>query len=278
MPDNPLPEDFRGAARRIESDQPYRDAAAELGCDPAALRAVAEVESRGAPFMKDGRPPILFERHVFSRRTDGAHDAAAPDISSPDPGGYEGGAAEYDRLARAMALDPKAALESASWGQFQIMGFNHETCGFDDVEDFVAAMCDSQEAQLAAFVAFVKANGLDAPLRRHDWAAFARGYNGPAFAENRYDRKMASAHARHSGAAPEGFRVETIRDLQLALNFLGANAGDPDGLIGPDTRAAIRRFQAAARLPLTGEPTPALMQAVQAVAYALDADKARALV
>src|SRR5690606_7984441 len=41
------------------------------------------------------------------------------------------------------------------------------------------------------------------PLRRKDWARFARLYNGPGYAQNRYDEKLAQAYARHAGdAAP----------------------------------------------------------------------------
>ncbi|WP_339948262.1 N-acetylmuramidase domain-containing protein [uncultured Albimonas sp.] len=278
MPEDANPLAFVGEAEPISDDRPYIEAAEALGCEVAAVKAVAEVESRGAAFLPDGRPPILFERHIFSRTTRNAHDAGHGEISNPSPGGYQGGAAEYDRLSRAIELDRAAALESASWGKFQIMGFNAQTCGFRTVEDFVEAMCASEEAQLDAFVAFVKRNRLDRALRARDWAAFARGYNGPAYARNKYDEKMAAAYRRHSQAAGAGFRVETVRDLQVALNFLGADAGDADGLMGPRTAGAIRRFQAECRLPETGQPTPVLMQAVQAVYYALGGKEARAVI
>lgn len=236
--------DFRGAARRIEGDGPWRAAAAQLGCELAAIKAVAEVESRGEAFMPDGRPPILFERHVFSRRTGGRFDEQYPGISNRDPGGYAGGPAEYDRLLDAITLDARAALESASWGRFQIMGFNFRACGFASVEVMVSAMLDSEAAQLDAFVAFVRFHGLDRHLRTHDWAAFARGYNGPAFARNRYDEKMAAAYARHAGDAEPGEEVpdqrQAITDLQDALRRLGKAPGPSDGIWGRQTEAAVR--------------------------------------
>lgn len=277
MPDSTDTDEFIGEALRIPDDAAYFEASVELGCELAAIKAVAEVESAGDPFMADGRPRILFERHIFSSRTGRVHDAAHPDISSRSAGGYKGGTAEYSRLAAAIALDRKSALESASWGKFQVMGFNHMICGYDTVETFVDAMCASEENQLDAFVSFVKANRLDRPLRARDWAAFARGYNGPAYKKNDYDTKMASTYRRLSSATGGGFRVETVRDLQVALNFLGANAGDADGMMGPNTRAAIKRFQAQTRLAETGEPTPTLMTAVQAVYYAMGGKDARAL-
>ena len=41
---------------------------------------------------------------------------------------------------------------------------------------------------------FLKANGLISKLQRHDWAGFARGYNGSAYAKNQYDTKLAVAY------------------------------------------------------------------------------------
>ena len=35
-------------------------------------------------------------------------------------------------------------------------------------------------------------------LKAKDWANFARGYNGPAYAKNRYDVKLAAAYAKFS--------------------------------------------------------------------------------
>ncbi|HXV30993.1 MAG TPA: L,D-transpeptidase family protein [Sinorhizobium sp.] len=55
---------------------------------------------------------------------------------------------------------------------------------------------------------------------------------------------------------------ETMRDLQALLNTLGHEAGAPDGYGGPATRAAIRSFQAAEGLPVDGEMTPQLVEAV----------------
>ncbi len=187
---------FRGAAAPLSAAAIAR-AAQALRCDEAAVRAVIDVESRGG-FLRDGRPKILFERHYFHRLTGGVHSAAHPDISARRWGGYGPARGQYDRLARAIALDRDAALRSASWGAFQIMGDNHAAAGFDDVEAFVAAMMAGEDAHLAAFVAFVRANGLDDALRRHDWAGFARRYNGPLYRRNRYDTKLAAAHRKHA--------------------------------------------------------------------------------
>lgn len=174
-------------------------AANVLRCDVAAIRAVCQVEAPGGGFLADGRPRILFERHQFSKRTTGRWDASNPDISNRQRGGYLGGAAEHDRLARAAALDRDAALQSASWGRFQIMGFNHEACGFDTLQAFINAMYRSEGDQLDAFVGFIQSEGLADELRDRRWTDFARRYNGPDFAANRYDTKLAAAYAAAKG-------------------------------------------------------------------------------
>lgn len=172
-------------------------AAAALGCDLAAVQAVLQVESRGRGFdPASGRPLILFEPHWFSRLTGGRFDASHPRLSYRRWGERPYPAQQAERwrqLEAAVALDREAAWRATSWGLFQIMGFNHALCGFAEPKDFAAAMAESESRQLAAFVAFVKAKGLDVPLRRHDWAAFARAYNGPAYATHDYDGRLAKA-------------------------------------------------------------------------------------
>lgn len=182
------------------TDADYQRAAKSLGVDVASIKAVASVESSGAGFLPDGRPKILFEAQQFHDHTGGRYDRTHPDISSPtwNRSLYKGGAAEYGRLAEAQKLDSSAALQSASWGKFQILGSNYRAAGYDSVESFVAGMKQSEGKQLDAFVGFVKANGLADNLKNHDWAGFARGYNGPGYAANDYDGKMARAYAQYS--------------------------------------------------------------------------------
>lgn len=170
-------------------------AALLLGCEPAAVRAVAAVESAGEGFLEDGRPRILFEAHIFARLTNQRFNESHPDLSSRtwNKALYQGGAAEHDRLARAAALDRNAAIQSASWGKFQIMGFNWRKCGFANLQDFVNAMYRSEREHLTAFCNIVKSFGLADELRRLDWVGFADGYNGPGFALNEYDSRLARA-------------------------------------------------------------------------------------
>ncbi len=182
------------------TDEDYRRAATALGCEAAAIRAVAEVECGGRTgFLPDGRPRILFESRVFSKLTGGRHDAAHPDISTPRwIRNYVGGAGEHDRLGRAMQLDREAALKAASWGKFQILGLNHSRVGSKTVDEFVEAQKRSEKEHLDAFVKFILSHDLSDELRDRRWADFARRYNGPRYAENRYDQKMAEAYARYA--------------------------------------------------------------------------------
>jgi hypothetical protein len=184
-------------------------AATALGVDVPTIMAVAEVESSGSGFFADGQPKILFEAHVFHKRTNGVFDATHPNLSSPswNKDLYLGGAQEHIRLAEAVKLDRVAALESASWGMFQIMGFNWSRCGFQNLQSFINAMYESEGAQLKAFCAFVKSSNLDDELQRGDLLAFALGYNGPRQAENRYADKLYAARARFVAAQDPSRRL-----------------------------------------------------------------------
>ena len=266
----PIPVEFKGRAAPADPSI-IVDIAKQLDCDVAAVSAVAEVETRGDPFDDEGRPRILFERHIFHRVTDGAFDQSHPNVSAPTPYEKYGSFDEqYDKLAEAMTADASAAFKAASWGRFQILGVNFRAAGFERVEDMVAAFCDSEDAHYHAFAEFVESNNLVGALRAKNWARFARRYNGPGYRANRYDEKMARAYRRHAGGMLTGvFRVEGVEDLQIALNWMGANAGLVDGMMGPRTIGALKRFQKSVNLPEGGVPNSATFQAVQAAYYAL---------
>ena len=140
-------------------------AAASIGAAPEALWSLISVETSGCGFLPSRRPKILFERHVFSARTNHQFDTSNPDISNPDPGGYGApGEPQYERLEAAIQLDETAALESASWGIGQIMGYQATKLGYDDVHAMVSAMCDSEAAQLTAVARFLSVNDIAVAL------------------------------------------------------------------------------------------------------------------
>lgn len=183
----------------------YAHAAARLQIDVPAMRAIAEVESPRGPFENDGSPCILFERHKFHEFTQGRYDQVAPDLSAPTAGGYGLYSAQHGRLDRAIKLGDTtrdAALMATSWGQFQLMGFNWRACGFASLQAFINAMYRSAPAQLAAFCGFIESDErLQSALRHHDWPTVAKLYNGPAYARNKYDTKLAAAFKRWGGKA-----------------------------------------------------------------------------
>lgn len=189
--------------------------ASQLGCEPAVVLAVAEVESGGRHDLPDGRPQILFEAHWFSKLTGGKYDDSHPGISSPvwNRSLYKGGTAEWGRLEAACALDRNAALQSASWGLFQIMGFNHKACGFPTVESFVEFIKGPDDADMEAFINFVRANPkILAAMQAKDWKAFALHYNGPGAVAS-YSAKMSDAYGKYAG---QPSRVETGPPLPVA--------------------------------------------------------------
>jgi hypothetical protein len=231
----------------------FASALTALGAGGESLWAVLSVETSGCGYQPDRRPKILFERHIFHRLTEGRFDAADPDVSAPTAGGYGAtGAHQYVRLAAAIQLDRASALKSASWGLGQIMGGNHQAAGFGDVEDMVTAFVASEDEQLRGMAAFVAASPAKAALAAGAWATFARLYNGPNYAANSYDDKLAAAHARFDA---HGCPDIGLRAAQVYLSYRGADTGGIDGLNGPKTRAALQAFQTAEGLPADGQPT-----------------------
>ena len=246
-----MPVDFKGAATQLTAAD-IQAAADQIGCHRAVIDAVCEVESGGSAFLRDGRPKILFEAHVFGRLTGGRWTRSHPGISAPSWNRAlygSAGAHQYDRLDEAAELDRFAALQSASWGRFQILGSNFRLVGYDDVEAFVTAMCDSEAKHLEAFLAYCDKAGLTGALRTRDWETFALGYNGPGQVAH-YAAALKAAYARHSAApSAAGHPVLHLsaRGPQVAeLQKLLVKAGHPvktDGIFGQATLALVRQFQ-----------------------------------
>ncbi|MNF98745.1 hypothetical protein D3C84_816160 [compost metagenome] len=177
----------------------YARASKALGCSQEAIKAVTQVESRGDGFLPSGEPVILFERHIMNRRlrAKGIIVRDQLDVVNTAPGGYKGGAAEHQRLAKAVLIDRDAALESCSWGMFQIMGFHWKSLGYKSLQAFINDAYKSEAAHLNMFVKFIIANPrIHKALKELNWDAFARGYNGPMYKRNRYDTKLAAAYIK----------------------------------------------------------------------------------
>lgn len=188
---------------RLLQESDFSRAASILGVEVATIKAVASVESRGNGFLPNGLPKILFEGHWFSKFTNHTFDTTNPTLSYKKwtKKYYKGGVEEYTRYNVAKALNSDAALKSTSWGKFQIMGFNYSKCGYTSVITFVNDMHKSEGYQLSAFVKFLKSTSLDTHLKSKNWAAFAKGYNGSKYAENKYDIRLRQAYNAFSAGA-----------------------------------------------------------------------------
>lgn len=183
----------------------YQWAADYLQDDVPSVKAVRGVEAPAGGFLPDGRVTILFERHIMYRRlkANGFNPdsyLSDPNIVNQTPGGYIGKAGEYTRLDKAIAINETSALESCSWGAYQIMGYHWKLLGFESVQDFVNTNKASELGQLQCFVKFIKANPpLLKAIREDDWPTFAKNYNGPDFKKNSYDTKLADAFKKFGG-------------------------------------------------------------------------------
>ena len=180
------------------SDGDLQIAAAFLQTKPENIGALADTESCGHGFDQATRLPlILFERHKFAGFTGGKFSKDHPDISNREPGGYpHDQAGRWDQLRRALQLDAEAALKSASWGMFQIMGFNWKAAGAADAWTFVLKAARSEADQLDQFAAFIASQPpILVALKGGYWSTLARLYNGPDFAKNAYDTKLAQHYA-----------------------------------------------------------------------------------
>lgn len=117
------------------------------------------------------------------------------------------------------------------------------------------------------------------------------GHNGPAFLvyENfrvimRWNRsisyalavghladRIAGMGALYADWDEEALSVEAVEEIQRHLNTLGHNSGEPDGMPGPKTRAAIRAFQGAVGRTPDGHPDHELLDALRAALRETDA-------
>lgn len=179
-----------------------------LDCEPAALKAVQKVETGGrGGFFAPDKPAILFEEHILGPQlkkkgmnpenyVKGNENILYPKWTK---GYYKGGIAEYECLEQARRIDIDAANASVSWGMFQIMGFNYAACGEKTITEFVAAMYESECKQFILTVRFIKQAGMLSTLQTKKWAEFVKRYNGLAYAQNAYDKKLADAYREYAG-------------------------------------------------------------------------------
>jgi hypothetical protein len=169
----------------------------------------------------------------------------------------------YQQLLKAVGCDVTAGFAAASYGKFQIMGENHEACGYDNPWTFAFAQAFDEKKQLAAFESFIRHAGLLGPLQNGNWVALAKGYNGTAYAKNRYDVLLAQA-ARNAGAqlsalvcakalelAIEPFQLRSAVWREIACRGAQSKSARTASALKASTRAA-------ARPPSPPQPRPRL--------------------
>ncbi|MFD0915307.1 N-acetylmuramidase domain-containing protein [Pseudahrensia aquimaris] len=250
--------------------------AAAMDVPAAALLAVAEVESGGRVLAEVGarkEPLIRFEGHYFDRflRGDARVQARKARLASPIAGRVtnpRSQAGRWKKLEKAIAINRVAALSACSWGLGQVMGSHWKWLGYGSVDALVAEARSGVDGQVRLMARFIEKAGLTGALRKQDWRTFARKYNGPAYAKNRYDKKMAAAFERHSKllakrpVLPEatdenasqlmfGARGSAVKALQKHLAKLGYVLR-PDGIFGLKTDRTVRAFQRDHQLAETG--------------------------
>jgi N-acetylmuramidase len=177
--------------------------------DLAALLAVVEIESDGHSLEIDGKTPsFLFEKHIFYRQLlsldrpalERAVSAGLACETWQPKTEYRNEGTSSARLAifaQACAINDEAACRSASWGVGQTMGFNYHELGFVDARHLLDYMiAGGVPAQVDCLIREIEHNNLARYLNAHDWAHFARGYNGAGYAANAYDVKLAHAYER----------------------------------------------------------------------------------
>jgi hypothetical protein len=184
------------------SEEQYKKAAEIIGCEVAVIKAVDEVESKGSGFLPDGQVKILFEPHIFWKRLQAQgidptkHQKGNEDILYPKwvPGKYGSVSSQWNRMDRAIKINRVAALESASYGRYQVLGCNYTYCGFKSAQELLNYLHINEGNHLDVFVRFIKSMKLDDDLRNKQWESFSKGYNGSGYKLNKYDEKLIKAY------------------------------------------------------------------------------------
>lgn len=181
----------------------WEDAIKKLGVNNIdLLKTIAYQESYIEPFLDD-HTKIRYERHRFYELYKSKYgEEKANELSLKFPnlvnkisGGYgenvfltqkgfdKLGANnhQFERLKEAMKLDKSIALQSTSYGVFQLMGENYSHSS-DTVEDFFENMENSEIFQINATVEFLKKDtgkkGFSNALNNKNWELVASIYNG----------------------------------------------------------------------------------------------------
>ncbi|UCB52069.1 MAG: DUF3380 domain-containing protein [Candidatus Zixiibacteriota bacterium] len=180
-----------------------------LKIDPAVAVAILCVESTGRAFDRKRRMIIRFENHIFWKYWGKSHpsDFSAHfkfDQRRPWRGHKfrrtlgskwvtfhrKGQSGEWNAFELARSKHRLFSVYSISMGMPQIMGFNHGKIGYKSANAMFDSFSSGERSQIIGLFDFI--NCADSKmirfLRRGDFPAFARLYNGPAKAAVYADR------------------------------------------------------------------------------------------
>lgn len=177
----------------------FQRIAARYGIPEAKLRAVCEVETAGVGIHSTGAVTALYEPHIAWRYTKGRTRERLADEGLAYPRWKRNyPRSSYPRIDRCTEIaGAEVAALSSSWGLPQMMGFNHERCGYGSALEMVRAFAQSEAAQVQAMMDFIASDQkMFTALHNNDWAGFAKRYNGPGYKKNRYDTKLANAYRK----------------------------------------------------------------------------------
>ena len=171
----------------------------------AVIKAIISVESNGKS-IQNGIPTMLFEGHIFWQQLKihkispynyikGNENILYQKWTKKYYTGSNNG--EYNRLLKAININEEAAYESASYGLFQIMGYNYKICGYDSAKQFFRDLSVNEDNHLKAFIKFIEYNKIIPYLQTKNWRKIAYLYNGPSYVQNNYHIKLQQAYEKY---------------------------------------------------------------------------------
>lgn len=199
-----MPESDTKVKYKTLTEEDFQVVAKDLGVEVAAIKAVVKIEAgpKLEGFWAPGVPVVNYAKSLFNKYNGKIKGRKMTDAKVP--AGLTGYALkEWTSLTNARKINADAADMGSYWGMFQIGGFNYKLCGCQSVEEMVDKVCESEFSQLEMFAVFIRNSGMLEALKKKDWTAFARKYNGPSFAKRGYHTRMAREYANFKSKETE---------------------------------------------------------------------------